>query len=109
MEMLACGAPEGETLWPHWLSERRLVGPRPSSLRLSLLALVFSHGRATISLSYSLSFPPSDQTSSRSNSIHDTQYSYTHTTFPEINLHVLPMSVHIHLQVPRETTDTQMS
>lgn len=89
------------------------MGPRRSSLRLSLLVSVFSHGRATISLSYSLSFPPSNQTSSRSNSIYDTQYSYTHihthTTFPEINLHVLPMSVHIHLQVPPEIKDTQMS
>lgn len=77
--MPACGVPGEATLWPHWLSERRPVGPRPSSMRLSLLAVVFNYGRSTISLNYSLSFPPSDQNSSRSNNIHDIPYTHTHT------------------------------
>ena len=37
--------PGEATLWPLWLGERRLVGHRPSSLRLSAFPVVFTQGQ----------------------------------------------------------------
>lgn len=44
----ACGVsrrPGEATLWLLWLGERRLVGHRPSSLRLSVFPVVFTRGQ----------------------------------------------------------------